>query len=351
MLAVSMFAVVHHVGKRFLPTLILLHTLQIGLRVGVALAVGATTERHADVRVGIIGLDTSHVIVFTSLLNAQDPAPQFAGCRIVAAYPLGSPDIPSSIERVPKYTAQVRELGVEIVDSLDDLLSRVDAVLLESNDGRPHLQQVLPCLQAKKPTFIDKPIAGSLADTLAILAAAEQFGTPVFSASSLRYGTNTTEVRQGKIGKVLGCDTYGPCSIEPTHPDLFWYGIHGVESLLTVMGTGCSQVTRVHTADADVVVGEWEGGRIGSFRGMRIGTQGFGGIAFGEKGNSPVGENSGYEPLLAEIVKFFHGGPPSVTAAETIEIMAFMEAADESKRQGGRPVAIQAVLDKAQRRP
>lgn len=340
-----MFAPWRHVGGRFLAMLFLLATLPL------AIVVAAPTESPSNVRVGIIGLDTSHVVAFTTLLNAKQPAPEYAGCRVVAAYPPESPDIASSVERVPKYTAQVQEMGIEIVDSLDDLLSRVDAVLLESNDGRPHLQQVLPCLKAKKRTFIDKPIAGTLADALAIFAAAEQFQTPVFSSSSLRYGTNTVNVRQGKIGKVFGCDTYSPCSLEATHPDLFWYGIHGVESLFTVMGTGCTQVSRIHTADTDVAVGLWEGGRVGSFRGMRIGSQGYGGIAFGEKGNSPVGESSGYEPLVAEIVKFFHGGPPPVSAAETIEIMAFMEAADESKRLGGRPVAIQAVLDKAQRRP
>jgi hypothetical protein len=238
-------------------------------------------------------------------------------------------------------------MGVEIVPSIAGVLEKVDAVLLESNDGRPHLEQVLPVLRARKPVFIDKPIAGSLSDALAIFAAAEHFQTPVFSSSSLRYGFGTQAVRGGAIGDVLGCDIYSPCSLEPTHPDLFWYGIHGVEALFTVMGAGCQSVTRTNTPDFDVVVGQWSGGRVGTFRGMRAGYRGYGGIAFGSGETRAVGGNDGYKPLLVEIVRFFRTGKAPVSARETVEIYAFMEAADESKRQGGMPVALESVLTSA----
>ena len=141
-----------------------------------------------------------------------------AGCRVVAAYPKGSPDIKSSTERVPEYTQKVRDLGVEIVDSIEDLVTKVDAVLLESNDGRPHLEQVLPVLKAGKPVFIDKPIAGSLADAVAIFEAARQYKVPVFSSSSLRYTTGAQAIRGGKIGEVKGCDAYSPCSLKARIP-------------------------------------------------------------------------------------------------------------------------------------
>ena len=298
-------------------------------------------------RAGIIGLDTSHATAFTKILNDPKASNDVAGCRVVAAYPEGSPDIRSSVSRVPKYTEQMRKMGVEIVDTIEGLVEKIDVVLLESNDGRPHLEQVMPVLEAGKPVFIDKPVAGSLADAVAIFSAAGKRGVPVFSSSSLRYTEGAQALRDGKIGRILGCDAYSPCSLEKTHPDLFWYGIHGVETLFTVMGTGCRTVSRASTAGTDVVVGVWEDGRVGTFRGGRRGKSGYGGTAFGEKGVAPIGPYGGYRPLVVEIVRFFRTGKPPVSPEETLEIYAFMEAADESKRQGGNPVSVAEVLAKA----
>lgn len=309
----------------------------------------AGKKKPKTLRAGIIGLDTSHVLAFTRILNAEKVAPELAGCRVVAAYPKGSPDIESSTKRVPGYTKQIKELGVEIVDSIPELIKKVDVVLLETNDGRPHLEQILPVLKAGKPTFIDKPIAGSLADAVAIFAAARKYKTPIFSSSSLRYGKLTQAVRGGSIGKVTKCETTSPCSLEKTHPDLFWYGIHGVESLFTVMGAGCETVVRAeNTSGRDVVQGTWKGGRSGTFVGLRPG-KGYGGTATGTKGTSPVGKYDGYQPLVVDIVRFFRTGKSSIPERETIEIYAFMEAADESKRQKGKPVSIEAVLKTARK--
>lgn len=313
--------------------------------------VNAQTAR--DIRVGIIGLDTSHAIAFTQTLNKgpkkPEDAPRVAGVRVVAAYPPGSRDIESSTKRVPEYTEKVRALGVEIVDSIDALLEKVDAVLLESNDGRVHLEQLRPVLKARKPVFIDKPIAASLADTICILDEANRAKIPLFCASSLRFGHGTQAVRGGSIGRVKSAETFSPVNIEPTHPDLFWYGIHGCESLYTVMGTGCKTVKRSLTADGKVeVLGTWADGRTGVFR-QENGTdrKGYGGVAVGEKGEASVGSYDGYDVLLFEIVEMFRSGKAPVDAAETIELYAFMEAADESKRRDGAVVEVAQILDRA----
>lgn len=297
--------------------------------------------KNTSIKIGIIGLDTSHSPAFTKLFNAENPKPELAGFRVVAAYPFGSSDIKSSMDRIPGYIAQVKELGVEICDSMEELLEKVDVVLLETNDGKPRLAQARKVIQAKKPFFIDKPVAASFADTQLIYKEAEVAGVPIFSASSLRYMSNAQAVRhEGKIGKVLGCDAFSPATIEVGHPDLFWYGIHGVEILFTVMGPGCEFVSRITTADADVVVGKWKDGRIGTFRGMRAGKHEYGGTAFGSEGNLVLGNYEGYEPLAVKIAEFFKTGISPVDAAETLEIYAFMEAADESKRRGGEVVEI-----------
>jgi predicted dehydrogenase len=297
--------------------------------------------------VGIIGLDTSHSPAFTQLLNADSVAPDLAGFRVVAAYPYGSRTIESSTSRIPEYTAAVEKLGVQIVGSIDELLRQVDVVLLETNDGRPHLEQALQVIRAGKPVFIDKPIAGSLKDAVTIFDAARKAGVPVFSASSLRYAAGAQAVYGGAIGKVLGADAFSPATLEPHHPDLFWYGIHGVELLFTAMGTGVEEVTRVHADSTDIVVGRWSDGRLGTFRGTRNGKHEYGGTAYGTKGNAQLGPYDGYRPLLVEIVKFFRTGISPVTPAETLEIYAFMAAADESARQGGRPVKVREVLARA----
>jgi len=299
-------------------------------------------------RIGIIGLDTSHSTAFVEALNGPTPDVAYDGYKIVAAYPHGSKTIKSSYERIPAYTEQVEKLGVEIVGSIKELLTKVDVILLETNDGRPHLEQALEVMKAGKTLFIDKPIAGTLVDAIAIFDAAKKYKVSVFSASSLRYATNVQETASGEAaGKILGADTYSPSPLESTHPDFFWYGIHGIEILLAVMGTGCKQVSRVHTTDTDLVTGVWKDNRIGTFRGNRNGPNEYGGTAFGEQVVVHLGPYSGYEPLLKEIIKFFNTGVSPVTQEETLEIYAFMEAADESKRKGGAAVALDVVVKKA----
>ena len=319
------------------------------LEAGGGLLAAAASDAQPKLRAGIIGLDTSHVIAFTKLLNDDNAPPELANCRVVAAYPKGSPDIQSSVIRVPGYTEEIQKHGVEIVDSIEALLQKVDVVLLETNDGRPHLEQALPVLRANKPLFIDKPIAGSLADAIAIFEAARKYKTPVWSSSSLRYAEGAQAIRGGKIGRVKSAETFSPCTLETTHPDLFWYGIHGVELLFTVMGTGCESVRRTSsTAEEDVVVGKWEGGRTGTFTGYRGGGRsGYGGQAVGADGETDVGPAPGYRPLVVEIVKFFRTREVPVSEAETLEIYAFMEAADESKRQEGAEIELKAYLDQA----
>jgi hypothetical protein len=300
-------------------------------------------------RAGIIGLDTSHVVAFTQVLNNPKNKGVLAGVRVVAAYPGGSPDIPDSRDRVADFTKKLRDdFKVEIVDSIDALLKKVDVVLLESVDGRPHLEQVKPVFKAGKPVFIDKPVAGSLADAIQIYDLARRYKVPCFSSSSLRFSPGILKMRNDPdVGDVVGCAAYGPCPTEQHHPDLFWYGIHGVETLYTIMGPGCKSVARTHTKDTDLVTGKWNDGRIGTFRGIRKGQAGYGALVFGSKKIAPSGGYGGYEPLVVEICKFFASGKPPVSAEETLEMFAFMEAADESKRRGGEPVTLKSVMAKA----
>jgi len=316
----------------------------------------ASTVRAAEpgqpsgkrLRAGIIGLDTSHVLAFTKIFNDPKSTGDIADVRIVAAFPGGSPDIASSHDRVEEYTKKVREMGVEIVDSIPALLEKVDVVLIESVDGRPHLDQVRPVFQAGKPVFLDKPLAGSLVDAIVIAELGAKYKVPFFSSSSLRFGPSVEKMKKDpRLGNIVGCFAWSPCHLEKTHPDLYWYGIHGCELLYTYMGTGCVQVSRVQTEGTDSVTGVWKDGRVGTFRGIRDGKNDYGAIVFGTKGNLLAAGYEGYGPLVEQIAHFFKTHEPPVAVEETIELMTFMEAADESKRHGGAPVKLETVLEQA----
>jgi len=316
--------------------------------------VSSLLAEEAPKRVGIIGLDTSHVVAFTTVFNKgpKNPADaaKFSGFRVTAAFAQGSKDIPESTTRVPEYTEKLKGMGVEIVDSIEKLCAQVDFVMLESNDGRVHLEQVLPVLKAGKTVFIDKPIGGSLADVIRIQEAAKKVGVVYFCSSSLRFAASTQAVAQGSVGKVKTAYTTSPASLEPHHPDLYWYGIHGCESLYAAMGTGCISVKRDKSAAGMIqVTGNWGDGRVGIYREADRKAKGgpYGGKAVGEKGEADIGKFDGYEVLLESVVKMFRTGQPQVSAEETLELYTFMEAADESKRQNGAEVKLADVLAKA----
>ena len=289
-------------------------------------------------RIGIIGLDTSHSEVFTKMINGGGA--EMDGYKVVAAYPHGSKDIVSALKMKPAIIDAVQKMGVEIVDSIEKLLEKVDVVLLESNDGRPHLEQASPVFKAGKRIFIDKPIAPSLSIAKEIFKTAKAFNTPLFTSSALRFDVNVQNVVAGSIGKVTGADVYTPAEIDPNHQDLAWYAIHGVEMLFTAMGPGCKKVSRVHSEGTDLITGVWDDGRIGTVRGIRSGASNIAGTAFGEKGIAALGPFSSYQPLVSQIILFFQTGKPPVSEQETLEIFTFIDAADKSKRKGGATVSI-----------
>ncbi len=315
-------------------------------RLLIVLAIGlipAPVVRGEDLRIGIIGLDTSHVIAFTRSLNDPAGKDYVPGGRVVAAYKGGSPDLSASSGRIDKFTAELQSTyKVTLVDSIPALCGMVDAILLESVDGRVHLGQARQVFQSRKPVFVDKPLAASLADAKEIARLAKESGTPWFSSSSLRFAPAYQQARRDAAsGAILGVETHGPAHLEPTNPGLFWYGIHSVESLFTILGTGCVSVTMTSNEDTDLAVGVWSDGRIGVVRGLRRGKEGYGAVIFREKAIDylPVSEVS-YVPLVRAIMEFFKTGKPPVTADETLEIMAFMDAAERSRQQGGVPVKL-----------
>ena len=304
---------------------------------------------HAQMKIGIIGLDTSHSIAFTKFINGADKKEEYKDFQIVAAYPYGSKAIKSSYDRIPGYIEQVKEMGVEIVSSIPELLDKVDCVLLETNDGNLHLEQAYEVFKAGKIMFIDKPIGANLAQAIAIYELSKKYNVPIFSSSALRYVPESQKLRNGELGEVQGVNTYTPGTLEPSHADMAWYGIHGIEALFTVMGTGCVSVNRMSSEGSDVIVGLWDDGRIGTVRAIREGHRPYDGHAFTDKGIISTGKYQGYELLLREILNFFTTGISPVNEKETLEIFTFIEAADESKNAEGKIVSMEKTLKKGEK--
>ena len=309
---------------------------------------GAQKNQQEPLRIGLIGLDTSHVIAFTSSFNEPDNPNHVPGGRVIAAFKGGSEDIQSSHTRVEGYTKTlVEKYGVKIYDDIKQLCENVDAILLTSLDGRPHLSQIRPVIEAKIPVFVDKPVAGTLKDAVEIYRLAKEAKVPCFSSSSLRWYPGVVDVAKANVGQLISALSYGPAPSEPHHPDLFWYGIHPTEALFTVMGSGCQTVTRTSTDDTVVVTGVWKDGKVGTLHGLAKGRFGYKVTAFGTEAIAEQNRGGDYTPMLQEIIKFFKTGKPPVSSETTLEIYAFMEAADESKRRGGVPVKISEVLKRA----
>lgn len=297
-------------------------------------------------RIGIIGLDTSHSIAFTDLINGKKDSTFTKNFKVVAAYPYGSKTIESSAKRIPSYIKKVEKQGVEIVPSIAELLDKVDCVLLETNDGRIHLEQALEVFKSGKICYIDKPLGSTLAEAIAIYEMAEKYNVPIFSTSALRYSPQNQKLRNGEFGDIIGADCYSPHKVEPTHPDFGFYGIHGVETLYTIMGTGCEAVNRMSSENTDIVVGRWKDGRIGTFRGIKKGPAIYGGTAFGAQKTIEVGGYEGYKVLLEQILKFFETGVTPISKEETIEIFTFMKASNMSKAQKGKIITLEEAYQR-----
>lgn len=294
-------------------------------------------------RLGIVDCDTSHVYQFSRRINHVDIEQDqwVEGAKVVAAF-VGASRV-TEPDQVAEYVSAMTETGVELVDSPGDLLGRVDAVLIESNEGGVHRERATPFIKAGLPVFIDKPLASTTADARALVDLAARHGVPLLSASSLRFTSDVKAVRADtSLGALVGVDVHAPAKLHEANPGLFHYGVHGVEMLYTLLGAGCRDVTCVFEEQGEVVTGRWKDGRLGVLRGLRAGANGYGITAYGETAirTATVDTTSIYRDLLDAVIPVLAGEPSPVAPDELVEVVAFQEAALASARNGGRPVAV-----------
>lgn len=288
-----------------------------------------------ELRIGLVGLDTSHVIAFTKLLNVVTEKDHIPGARVIAGWPGGSDDIDVSRNRVAGFTKDLREkYGVEIMESPEDVAKACDLVFITAVDGRAHKELFARVVPFKRPTFIDKPFTTSLADAMEIFRLAEQNRVPVMSCSSLRYADGLTE-ELAKGEPVIGCDAFGPMDLIPQLPGFFWYGVHVVDIMQRVMGTGCKSVTVTKTDDFDLLTGRWSNNRVATMRGIRNSHHKFG-VTLHRKNdfdfvNLQQNKRAWYANMLEAILKSLPQGKSDVAPEDTLEVIRIIEAANESR--------------------
>lgn len=293
------------------------------------------------IRLGVVDFDSSHTVEFTKRLNHKSVAQDqwVDGAEVVMGCSL-----PSAIleqEKIDGYVKTFREeLGLPTVARPEEMIGKIDGVLIESVDGSVHLERARPFLAAGIPTYIDKPFTCSSKDARELIKLAAEKKAPLFTASSLRYAPELVQFKNSEnmTGAVVGCDAYSPANLHPRNPGFFHYGIHGVETLYAVMGPGCKEVSCTSEKGADVAIGRWADGRIGTMRGLRDGTHSYGFTAFCEKkvAPTPLAATYIYRELLKKIVEMFQTGRTPLDPAQSLEIVLFIEAALRSSQSGGK---------------
>lgn len=287
-------------------------------------------------KIGLIGLDTSHVEIFTKLLHKKTY--NFGDARVTIGCPHPSPDLELSRTRVHGYTDLLRDTyGVKITESVEDVAQEADAIMITAVDGRKHLELFKQVVAFGKPVFIDKPITLSVGDTEEIFALSQRFNTPVMSSSSLRYADSVTKLLEGRSEQPTGVYLSGPLPFIEKMPYYFWYGIHMIELLFTVMGPHYKRVQVQGNETYDVITTEWQDGRFGVIRGNHEWHGNFEAIIHypTESVHLPIYQDQKpyYAGLLEKVIQFFQTGISPVPMEETMAIIKFIQEANKQVGQ------------------
>ncbi len=302
-------------------------------------------------RIGAIGIDSSHLPVFTQRikdLNAQGATK----CQVTHFWDPGMhewqhPEGPKrSAEDVANWRKTTQELGAKQVNSLDELLSNVDGVMVLNINGHRHLELSIGPIARGMPTYIDKPVTCSLDQARSLLAMTRQYKARCYSASSLRFITEIPKLNKEKIGQIIAIDAFGNGEVLDMMPGLWHYGCHSIEMVDAIFkwsgqGAGVKRVSAVATGDATsgyhLLDMDYHDGRIARLRMDRNGAWAFGATVHGTKGVeqfvvdfAPV-----YGHLVAGMVKFFEGGDAPVDLRDIVENVAVMEQGNRSIAHGG----------------
>lgn len=287
-----------------------------------------------EIKIGMVGLDTSHSIAFTKCLQAPDcpPAQHVPGARVVACMRFETPF--QGKDGLDDRQKQLEGWGVKVTESFDEAVADCDAIMLEVNDPAYHVEYFTKAADLGKPIFLDKPMADTTANARLIAKMAKDKGLRVFSSSSLRFVPALVAAIEA-VGEPKYVSTYGPLGKAPAGSSIVWYGVHAFEMLERAMGRGAKSVFARKDSVGVVAVVDYEAGRRGVVE-LTEGAYSYGGSVRGDKKAVPfTAENALLYPLeLTEVVKFFAGAESPVTLDDALEVTAMLDAAERSVKSG-----------------
>lgn len=306
-------------------------------------------------RIGAIGIDSSHTPVFTNRINALHKEGK-TPCRVTDFWDPGRHEWqhPAGAEQSAKDVAKWREdtikEGAQQVGSLDELLKNVDGVMVLNINGHRHLELSIGPIAKGMPTYIDKPLTCSTDQARSLLAMTRQYNARCYSASSLRFITEIPKLDKEKLGDIVAVDAFGNGELLDMMPHLWHYGCHSIEMVDAIFrwsgqGPGVARVSAIATKDYHLLDMQYRDGRLARLRMDRAGAWAFGATVHGTKNVqqfvvdfAPV-----YSRLVEGMVKFFEGGPAPVDLREIVENVAVMEAGNRSIALGGEWVEVPVI--------
>lgn len=283
-----------------------------------------------DIKVALIGLDTSHAIEFARRMQAPDcPEDQkVEGMGAATCMRFGTPF--ESEEGLDKRQEQLESWGVHVTTDFDEAVKDCDAVMLEINDPSYHLEYFKRASELGKPIFLDKPLADNVKNGGEICRIAKEEAVRIFSASSLRFVPQLNEACDVMPAPCF-VGTYGPLGQAASGSSVVWYGVHAFEMLERAMGRGAASVYSKRDGAGVVVIIEYPNARRGVVE-LTEKAWIYGGCLRNHKKSVPFVANTTwiYRDLLARVAEFFKGGDCPADLEDALEILGMLDAAERS---------------------
>jgi predicted dehydrogenase len=290
------------------------------------------------IRIGIIGSDNSHAVAYSKLANIANRA---GDSRVVA---ISGPD--------PERTKEVAGLGniPEIVERPEDMIGKVDAILVVHRHGDLHAEHAIPFLEAGIPVYVDKPFAVSLADCHAMLDAANDGNALLTSYSSLRYAPTTTDLADTleSLGEIRVGQFAGPCDFDSEYAGPFFYATHVAEICFRLMGDDIRTVSATRSGANVVADITFANDAIATFSYLGDAAYHFHATLFGTKdfaATEVIAGDDAYAEGLNVFLDAVKTGEAPLSAQQLLTPIAFVHALQESLANDGSSVDVASLLE------
>jgi predicted dehydrogenase len=273
--------------------------------------------------IGIIGAENSHTKAYAKLINAEK---RFEG--VTVDYVWGE---------TPELAKDASENGPipNIVENSEDMLGKIDALIVDHRHAKYHLPAARPYVEAGIPTFIDKPFCYRAKEGKEFLALAREKGTPVTSYSVLPLQQTFVAFKEemAGIGDWISGTTYGNCDLDSQYGGVFFYGVHQVSMVLEAFGYDAEAV--LVTRDGDFATGSiiYPSGKVVTMGLIKSGAPGFGITAVGMKDVIDQAVKYDEIPYLTAVEMFIHmfrTGEEPLSHDEILKPVQVLEALEKS---------------------